>query len=181
MAFDLQPTLQGEILTLRPLRPEDFPALYAVASDPLVWEQHPANDRYKEVVFKGFFREAMESGGALIAIDSKDGQVIGSSRFHGYDEAKGEIEIGWTFLARSHWGGVYNREMKQLMLRHAFQFVNSVVFLVGPKNVRSQRAMEKIGGVRSGSRRDAYGRESLVYQITASSFEAGLPASRQTA
>jgi RimJ/RimL family protein N-acetyltransferase len=104
----------------------------------------------------------------LIAIESKDGRVIGSSRFHGYDSEKSEIEIGWTFLARSRWGGVYNREMKQLMLRHAFRFVKSVVFLVGPDNVRSQRAMEKIGGVRAGSRTDGGGRESLVYRITAS-------------
>ena len=168
MSFDLQPILQGELLSLRPLRPEDFRDLYSVASDPLIWEQHPIRDRYKEDVFKGFFRDALESGGALIAIDSKDGQVIGSSRFHGYDEEKSEIEIGWTFLARSYWGGIYNREMKQLMLRHAFKFVNSVVFLVGPENIRSQKAMEKIGGVRVGSRPDASGRESLVYQITAS-------------
>jgi N-acetyltransferase len=151
-------------------RPEDFNDLYAVASDPLIWEQHPIKDRYKEQVFKGFFREALESGGALIAIDSKDGQVIGSSRFHGFDKEKSEIEIGWTFLARSHWGGIYNREMKQLMLGHAFKFVKSVVFLVGPQNVRSQRAMEKIGGVRLGSKRDGTGRESFVYQINASTF-----------
>src|SRR5216684_336120 len=144
MSFDLQPTLKGELLQLRPLRPEDFHDLYAVASDPLIWEQHPIQDRYKEEVFKSFFREALESGGTLIAIDSKDGRVIGSSRFHGYDKEKSEIEIGWTFLARSHWGGVYNREMKQLMLRHAFGFVHSVIFVVGPQNVRSQRAVEKI-------------------------------------
>lgn len=167
MSFDLQPVLEGELLRLRPLRPEDLHDLYAVASDPLIWEQHPSNDRHQVEVFKGFFREALESGGALIAIDSKDGQVIGSSRFHGYDGAKSEIEIGWTFLARSRWGGAYNGEMKQLMLRHAFRFVNSVVFLVGPKNVRSQRAMEKIGGARVGSRLDGSGRESLVYRITA--------------
>ena len=167
MAFDFQPILEGELLGLRPLRPEDFEDLYAVASDPLIWEQHPVKDRYKEEVFKGFFREALESGGALIAIDSKDGRVIGSSRFHGYDQAKSEIEIGWTFLARSHWGGIYNREMKQLMLRHAFKFVNSVIFLVGPRNLRSQRALEKIGAVRVGSRLDASGRDSFVYQITA--------------
>ena len=169
MPFDLQPVLQGELLRLRPLRSEDFDDLYAVASDPLIWEQHPANDRYKQEVFKEFFREALESGGALIAIDSKDGQVIGSSRFHGYDGAKSEIEIGWTFLARSRWGGKYNREMKQLMLRHAFKFVDSVVFLVGPRNLRSQKALEKIGAVRAGSRVDGNGRDSLMYRITASS------------
>ncbi len=111
---------------------------------------------------------ALESSGALIAIDSKAGRVIGSSRFHGYDEEKSVLEIGWTFLARSHWGGSYNREMKQLMLRHAFRFVESVIFLVGTENLRSQRAVEKIGGVRAGSRLDASGRNSFVYQITAS-------------
>ena len=166
MPFDLQPVLEGESLSLRPLRPENFHALYAVASDPLMWEQHPVNDRYTEEVFKGFFQEAMDSGGALIATDAKDGHVIGSSRFHGYDGEKSEIEIGWTFLARSHWGGVYNGEMKRLMLRHAFGFVKSVIFLVGPQNVRSQRALEKIGGVRAGSRRDGAGQESLIYRIS---------------
>lgn len=109
----------------------------------------------------------MKSGGALIAIDNSTGQVIGSSRFHGYDQEKREVEIGWTFLARSHWGGRYNREMKELMLQHAFRFVDTVVFLIGPHNVRSQRAVEKIGAVRDGSRLDAHGRESVVYKITA--------------
>jgi RimJ/RimL family protein N-acetyltransferase len=139
-----------------------------VACDPLIWEQHPASDRYKEDVFKEFFREAMESSGALIALDAKDGQIIGSSRFHGYDEANSEIEIGWTFLARSRWGGIYNREMKELMLRHAFRFVDRVVFVIGVQNLRSQKAIEKIGGVRVGSRTDSIGREAFVYQITRS-------------
>lgn len=108
----------------------------------------------------------MESGGALIALDARDGHVIGSSRFHGYDEANSEIEIGWTFLARSHWGGTYNRAMKQLMLAHACLFVHHVVFLVGPENWRSRRAMEKIGGVVLPTRRTTSGRESVVYQIS---------------
>jgi len=170
MSFDLQPILNGQLLALRPLRPEDFNDLYAVASDPLIWEQHPVKDRCKKDVFEEFFREALESGGALLAIDSKDGEAIGSSRFHGCNEEKNEIEIGWTFLARSHWVGIYNREMKQLMLRHAFKFVNRVIFLVGPRNLRSQRAVEKIGGVRVGTKPDGNGRESFVYQIAASTF-----------
>ncbi len=170
MPFKLQPILKGELLELRPLRREDFHDLYAVASDPLIWEQHPSRDRYREEVFKEFFREALESGGALVALDARDGRVIGSSRFHGYDEEKREIEIGWTFLARSHWGGHYNGEMKRLMLGHAFGFVESVIFLIGQENLRSQRAVEKIGGVFVGARTDAGGRESFVYRITASTF-----------
>jgi RimJ/RimL family protein N-acetyltransferase len=175
MPFDLQPVLKGTLLELRPLRPEDFQELYAVASDPLIWEQHPASDRYKADVFQAFFREALESGGALIAIDAHDGTVIGSSRFYGYDEENGEIEIGWTFLARTRWGGAYNREMKALMLGHAFRFVKSVVFLVGPQNLRSQKAVEKIGAVRVGSRADATGRESFVYRITAAQASLSRP------
>jgi RimJ/RimL family protein N-acetyltransferase len=175
MAFDLQPILKGELLELGPLRAEDFQELYAVAADPLIWEQHPSKDRYKEEVFKEFFREALESGGALIAIDSRNGQVIGTSRFHRYDEEKREIEIGWTFLSRSYWGGIYNREMKQLMLCYAFRFVETVIFLIGPQNLRSQRAVEKIGGVRVGSERDATGRDSFVYRITRSTFAQEMP------
>jgi RimJ/RimL family protein N-acetyltransferase len=165
MPFDSQPTLTGDLVELRPLRLEDFNPLYAVASDPLIWEQHPVKDRYKQDVFREFFRESLQSGGALTVIDRRTGQVIGSSRFHRYDPDRSEIEIGWTFLARSHWGGIYNKEVKQLMLRHAFRFVENVVLLVSPENIRSQRAVEKIGAKRAGSRRDAGGRESFLYHI----------------
>ena len=165
MPFDLQPTLRGALVELRPLCLDDFDVLFAVASDPLIWEQHPASDRYKPDVFCQFFQDALNSGGAFLVIDRRDGSVIGSSRYRGYDEEKSEIEIGWTFLARSHWGGVYNREMKQLMLRHAFQFVKTVNFRVGPTNLRSQKAVEKIGGVRDGTSFDDAGREHWVYRI----------------
>jgi len=166
MPFDSQPTMKGDLVELRPLRSDDAEALFAVASDPVIWEQHPARDRYKPDVFNAFFREALASGGALTALDCKDGRIIGSSRFHGYDAQASEVEIGWTFLARSHWGGAYNRELKQLMVRHALRFVKRVIFLIGPQNLRSQKAIEKLGGVRIGLRPDAAGRESYVYQMT---------------
>lgn len=170
MGFDPQPLLRDELLELRPLRAEDFDRLFAVAADPLIWEQHPARDRHQEEQFRALFRESLDSGGALVAIDAADGNIIGSSRFHGYDEERSEIEIGWTFLARSHWGGRYNGAMKRLMLRHAFRFVDRVIFLVGPQNHRSRRAVEKIGGVHAGARPDANGRESVIYEITAERF-----------
>jgi RimJ/RimL family protein N-acetyltransferase len=170
MSFDLQPTLKGELVELRPLRPDDFAALYAVASDPLIWEQHPMWDRYKEDVFKEFFQKALESGGALITLDCKDGRVIGSSRYDNYDLEKSEIEIGWTFLARSHWGGPFNREMKHLMLRHAFRFVDRVIFQIGVQNLRSQRAVEKLGAVCLGARPHPSGYDHFVYQLTAEAF-----------
>ena len=157
MSFDLQPHLKGELIELRPLTPEDWDDLFAVASDPLIWEQHPESDRHKENVFRVFFGEALESGGAFAVIDTKTQQIIGSTRFYGYDEEKSEIEIGWTFLAREYWGGQYNAEMKQLLLAHAFKFVETVVFFVGEKNFRSQKAMEKIGAIRDGMVTRLYG------------------------
>ena len=170
MQFDFQPVLRNDIIELRPLREEDFDALFAVASDPLLWEQHPARNRHEPEVFEALFRESLASGGALVAIDPMTRRVIGSSRFLGYDEAKREVEIGYTFLARAYWGGTYNRAMKHLMLEHAFRFVESVLFRVGPHNIRSQRAMEKIGGVPLGMRIDSSGKESVVFQITAAKF-----------
>jgi RimJ/RimL family protein N-acetyltransferase len=157
MSFDLQPHLKSELIELRPLTPQDWDDLFAVASDPLIWEQHPESDRYKECVFRVFFREALESGGAFVVINRTTRQIIGSTRFYGYDPEKSEIEIGWTFLARKYWGGRYNREMKQLMLAHAFRFVESVVFYVGEKNFRSQKAIEKIGAIRIGLVERHYG------------------------
>jgi RimJ/RimL family protein N-acetyltransferase len=157
MSFDLQPHLKSELIELRPLTPEDWDDLFAVASDPLIWEQHPESDRYKEGVFKVFFREALESGGAFVVIDKQSQRVIGSTRFYGYDSEKSEIEIGWTFLARKYWGGHYNEEMKRLLLNHAFRFVETVVFFVGEKNFRSQMAMEKVGAIRIGLVERQYG------------------------
>jgi N-acetyltransferase len=163
--FDLQPHLVGELVELRPLRQSDFEELYAVASDPLIWEQHPVPDRHEEGPFRDFFSEQLGSGGALAVIDRRSGRVVGTSRFHGYDAGRSEVEIGWTFLARSHWGGAYNAELKRLMLEHAFRFVSSVVFLIHPENIRSRLAVEKIGAVRVGSRLDGGGRETVVYEI----------------
>jgi RimJ/RimL family protein N-acetyltransferase len=122
--------------------------MFRVASDPLIWELHPASDRYQEPVFRRFFDEAVASGSAFAFVERASGRIIGSSRYHGWDPDAREVEIGWTFLAREFWGGSYNAEVKRLMLDHAFTFAESVVFWVGEHNYRSQRAMEKIGGER---------------------------------
>ena len=173
-----QPVLEGERLLLRPLRPDDWAALFGVASDPLVWEQHPAHDRWQEPVFRAFFDDALAKGGALAVIDRASGALIGSSRFQNHDPAGGgSVEIGWTFLAHSHWGGVWNREMKRLMIRHALDAVECVRFVVGADNLRSRRAMEKIGGHLTGVRETrmlAGGPVDHVhYAITRASFAAG--------
>ncbi|MDF7777828.1 GNAT family N-acetyltransferase [Sphingomonas sp. AOB5] len=147
MAPDRQPTLTGDLVILRPSVAEDRAPLFAVASDPLIWEVHPAHDRWKAAVFDPFFDGGIACGGALTILDKASGAVIGSSRFDKWQPELDQIEIGWTYLARACWGGAYNREIKRLMLGHIHRFVSTVVFTVGADNVRSRRAMAKIGGV----------------------------------
>jgi N-acetyltransferase len=143
--FDLQPILEGRLLILRPLVGDDFESLYAVSSDPLIWEQHPERTRYQRDVFQKFFQAALDSKGALIAVDAKTEEVLGSSRFTGLDVNLNQVEVGYTFLARKCWGKGFNSEMKKLMLNHAFQYVNKVVFYIGETNLRSRKAIEKVG------------------------------------
>jgi RimJ/RimL family protein N-acetyltransferase len=145
-AFDPQPTLTGPTLTLSPTSHDDWDLLFAVAADPLIWEVHPSPDRWREHVFREFFADGMASGGMLTARDTASGEVVGSSRFSTAFAEAGEVEIGWTFLSRAHWGGATNREMKHLMLTHAFASLETVIFCVGERNGRSRRAVEKLGG-----------------------------------
>ena len=173
MDFDLQPTLEGERVRLRPLLVEDFEALYSVASDPLIWEQHPEPLRYQHDVFQKFFDGAMESKGAFAAVEVVSGKIIGSSRYYDYHPAQREAKIGYTFVSREYWGQGYNPEMKKLMLDHAFRFVDRVLFEIGETNIRSQTAIRRIGACLVGKAElpglDGTTRKMLVYSITSDS------------
>jgi RimJ/RimL family protein N-acetyltransferase len=162
--FVLQPqSLSDNLVELIPLAKDDFERLFLVASDPLIWEQHPSRDRYKREVFQKYFDGALESGGAFLVFDKSTNELIGSSRY--YDLKPSSVAIGYTFLARKYWGGNYNKAMKELMLNHAFQFVDSVVFHVGPDNIRSQKAVLKIGAKKTGEvELDYYGGKLLHFE-----------------
>lgn len=168
---NLQPTLIGSTVVIRPLVEKDREGLFAVASDALIWTQHPTKDRWTRHGFDPFFDQSLASGGALAIQERSEtgaGRIIGSSRYFGYDPATSSIEIGWTFLARDYWGGLTNAEVKRLMLTHAHSFANRVVLIVDDANLRSRRAVEKIGGRSIGTRADPGGRISIVYAIDAS-------------
>jgi N-acetyltransferase len=176
MTMILQPTLEGEILFLRPTTAEDREPLFTVASDREIWAIHPMHNRWQRPVFDAFFDDGLASGGALTVIDKSSGKIIGSSRY-GRDLATSDaIEIGWTYLARSHWGGRYNAEMKRLMIVHALQFFDTICFLVGESNFRSRRAMEKIGALLTDRKYDTIAADEVlithvIYEINADSFE----------
>jgi RimJ/RimL family protein N-acetyltransferase len=169
MPFELQPTLANPWIRLQPLRTEDFAPLYAVAADPLLWEQHPSRNRYQQDVFANYFKGAMESGGALLVLDHQTEVVLGSSRYYDWDQANGSVAIGYTFIARSHWGRNYNRWLKTLMLDHAYRFADTVIFHVGASNIRSRMAMQKLGAVLIGETAMSYYGEpsnlNVIYRI----------------
>lgn len=180
--MDRQPVLESERLLLRPLEEGDWDALYAIASDPQVWEQHPMHDRWREDVFRIFFNDALAKRGALVVIDKTakgEGEtIIGTSRFQAYNEEDGgSVEIGWTFLAPRYWGTGANHEMKQMMLAHALDSVARVDFRVGDTNYRSRNALENIGAERTDRYEvDQYQGKRvvhLVYAITRESFAEG--------
>ncbi len=181
-AFDFQPTLTGGGVILRPLVVDDWEALFAVARDPLIWAGHPAHDRWQEPVFRTFFAEAIAGGKALAVLDAASGAAIGTSRFDLARAGAGEVEIGWTFLARSHWGGETNRAVKARMIAHALKTpapagFDRAIFLVGDTNLRSRRALEKIGAVLTDrvDRAEMAGREvrHVVYAVDRETFAAG--------
>lgn len=149
MNFDLQPfQLQNQLIKLVPLQETDFEELYSVANDELLWEQHPNKLRYQKPVFQNFFEGAIQSKGAFFIRDAKTNEPIGSSRFYDYNPETNSILIGYTFIGRKFWGKGYNKEIKKLMMDYAFQFVNTIYFHVGATNFRSQKALEKIGGMK---------------------------------
>lgn len=169
MSFDLQPTLVNDLITVVPLKAEDFESLFAVASDPLIWEQHPNKDRYKRAVFENFFNGAIASKGAFIVYENENNKVVGSSRYYDLDESDSSVAVGYTFVAREFWGKAHNKALKTLMFNHAFQFVDKVILHIGATNFRSQKATEKLGAVKIAELEVAYYGESLkwnfVYQV----------------
>jgi len=169
MEFELQPSLANELIKIQPLKQTDFDALYTIASDPLLWEQHPNKNRYKKDVFETFFKGAIESAGAFLVYDNITKEPIGSSRYYGFDKDKKSIAIGYTFIARDHWGKAYNKALKTLMLTHAFKFVDSVIFHIGATNIRSQKAIGNVGAKKTGEvEMEYYGelnRLNFIYQI----------------
>jgi RimJ/RimL family protein N-acetyltransferase len=169
MNFDIQPVLENEKVILRPLQEDDFDRLYAVASDPKIWEQHPNKDRWKKEVFRTFFDGALQSKGAFRIIDKISGHTAGSTRIYDFNEAQDSILIGYTFYARAYWGSGMNLSVKALMLDYLFQFVSAVYFHIGAQNLRSQIAIERLGAKKVGELEVAYfgelPKQNFVYKI----------------
>jgi RimJ/RimL family protein N-acetyltransferase len=170
MTFNIQPNnLKSELIFLRPLQENDFDKLFEIASDPLLWEQHPNKYRYKKEEFTTYFKGAILSKGAFIIIDSKTNETVGCSRYYDYNDDENTILIGYTFIGRKYWGRGYNASLKKIMLNYIFQYVSSVYFHIGNQNFRSQKAIEKFGAQKVGEQEVEYYGEipkmNYIYKI----------------
>ncbi len=170
MSFNLQPLhLIGTLIELVPLKEIHFEKLFEVASDPLIWEQHPNRNRYQRDVFRNYFEGAIQSKGAFMIIDKNTKEIVGSSRFYDFDKKNNSIKIGYTFIGRNFWGKNYNKDLKALMSNYAFEYVDKIVFEIGANNIRSQKAIDKIGAQKIGEHQVQYfGEESklnFIYQL----------------
>lgn len=174
--LDIQPILENEKAILYPLQEKDFEVLYAVASDPKIWEQHPNKDRWKKEVFNRFFDGAMQSKGAFKIVDKATGNTIGSTRFYDYNEQENSIFIGYTFYATQYWGKGINHCVKATMLDYIFQAVSKVCFHIGANNVRSQVAISRIGAEKVAEQEVTYFGEAprlnFVYEISKETWKA---------
>jgi RimJ/RimL family protein N-acetyltransferase len=174
--LDIQPLLQNDRVILYPLQENDFEALYASASDPKIWEQHPNKDRWKKEVFQNFFNGAIQSKGAFKVVDKATGEVIGSTRFYEYNQNESSIFIGYTFYTVSSWGKGINPAVKTMMLNYVFQFVSKVRFHIGADNIRSQIAISRLGAAKVAEQEVTYFGESpklnFVYEIDKATWKA---------
>ena len=143
----LQPTLANELVQIVPLQASDFEDVFNIASDKLLWEQHPEKERYKIEVFQAFFKTAIASKSAFKLVDIITGYTIGTSRYYDFNEIEKSVAIGFTFIDRKYWATSYNRNIKNLMINYAFQYIENIIFHVGDTNFRSQKAVEKLGAV----------------------------------
>jgi N-acetyltransferase len=176
MEFDPQPTLVGETITLRPLRADDLEALWQAARDPLIWALHPDQTRYHRDGFERFFAGLLAPPGSLAVVDNASGRIIGATRYYDWEPAQREVAVGYTFITREFWGGNANREMKRLVIEHAAPHVDAIWFHVGKCNLRSCRAMEKIGAVAAFERQRPQNGEMvdfIYYRVDPARWRAG--------
>ena len=169
-------------MRLEPLRREHAAALLAAAQDEDLWTwlSHdlralPTLERWIDEALR-----AQERGDEFpfAVIWKADGGAIGSTRYMDVQPAHRGVEIGWTWYAREHHGGVVNPEAKYLLLHHAFEDRGAirVCLKTDAKNVRSQHAITKLGARYEGTlrnhrvRRDGTYRDTAMFSIVASEW-----------
>src|SRR5579872_4805900 len=132
--------------------------LRALARDERIWEYTKRlllDDTYDRQ-FDKYFGESMaitNEGGQCFAIhDVVRDTLIGMTRVYDVDYQVQKATIGFTWYTPAVWGKVHNKSCKWLLLQYLFDTVRMmrVDFKVAGQNIRSQKAVIKIGGVPEG-------------------------------
>ncbi|AZB26148.1 N-acetyltransferase [Chryseobacterium bernardetii] len=153
----LHPTiLEGTHVELIPLEKEHFEELYAAAADKDLWTLIPTDGSDKAIFYKNYklaLSERDNGNQYPFVIRHKETQkLIGSTRFFEIYPSDKKLEIGWTWITKEFWGSVVNLECKLLLLTYCFEVLktNRVQLKTKDDNLRSRKAIEKIGGVFEG-------------------------------
>lgn len=142
-------TLENNYVRLVQTSEDHFQELYQIGSNPVIWEQHPNQDRWKKNNFRKYFEGGLNnSEGCFTIIDKKINKIIGNTRFYSFDENNQSVKIGYTFISNEYWGTEMNYQIKKLMMDYIFQFLDKVYFEIGKNNFRSQKSVEKLGGIK---------------------------------
>lgn len=142
--------LENKELSLVPLKADDYQRLFSVASSKEIWEQHPNQNRYLPTEFQLYFDQLLNCDIAYLVTDRRSNSIIGATAFYNLDREKKQVAIGYTFLTTKYWGTGINTSLKSLMINYAFQFVDHIMFYVGAHNIRSQKAVQKLGARKTG-------------------------------
>jgi N-acetyltransferase len=171
--------LKGKFVYLQPLTTSDIPELRTIAKDDRIWEFTKTlmvNDTY-DLQFADYINVPLNPANAetikAFVIHDSTKRIIGMTRYYDIDEKNKRLNIGYTWYIPEVWGKVHNKECKLLLLTYAFEQLefNRVGFEVAHQNIRSQKAVEKIGGVREGELRkyayrpDGSLRNTVVFSI----------------
>ena len=153
----LQPvTLRGNSVRLEPLTIEHVAALTRVGLDPELWRWQPkviatAADM-REYVQAALDQQSCGEGLPFVIIDPASEQVVGSTRYFDIVLRHRRLEIGATWIARSHQRTALNTEAKLLLLTHAFETLGAgkVVLKTEMLNEQSRRAILRLGAIEEG-------------------------------
>jgi RimJ/RimL family protein N-acetyltransferase len=165
--------LKGEFVELIPMTEEHFDVLFEMAEDRRIWEflNNDMSTYEKKLVF---FQSAMQSKHAgdqfpFVVYHQKEQKIIGSTRYMHVNQPHRSVEIGATWYHPNYWASVVNLECKMLLLTHAFEELKTIrVWLkTSVENIRSQKAIQKIGAKYEGVLRNEMIRDNGTYRSSA--------------
>jgi len=171
----IKPTtrLTGETVDLIPLSKTHFAELEKIAKDPRIWEFYTFDCSQSEKFLTVYATALITRDRGLefpfVIVHKKTNQIIGSTRFLDIQEKHRKLEIGWTWLHPDYWATEINLECKLLLLSHCFETLKTlrVQIKTDANNIRSRKAIEKIGGQFEGILRNDMIRDNGIIRNSA--------------